>query len=358
MKYWIWLSRLKGVGPIIQKRLLERFCNPESVFNADRYSLLKVEGIGESTAENIVSSKSLDDSMRILDNLNKIDGRVLTLNDDLYPKGAASMIYSPVVLYYKGEIKSNLDGIGIVGSRRCSQYGKRVALEAGQWFGKYGYAVISGMAKGIDGYAHTGCLKASGYTIAFLGTGIDICYPKEHIGLMKRIIENGAVVSEYPPGTTGRPEFFPRRNYHISSWSKKLLVVEASEKSGALITADIAKRQGRDVFAAPSQIYSKTGFGTNMLINNGAKLYTDPKCIVGSDEKKYSEQLIKKIETEEKKDITEIERKILDIIGDSKLAVNEISKLVEINQVELSQHLAELELKGSLNCISGRYECA
>lgn len=355
MKYWVWLSQLKGLGSVLQKRMIEYFKSPEGVYNSDMDELLKVEGIGKKLAESIYSSKSLEDAIRILDDLDKLNAHVLTILDDKYPQYAANEPYAPLVVYYKGNIRDEINGIGVVGSRRCSQYGKRAALEAGGYLGDKGYGVISGMAKGIDGYAHTGCIKAKGYTIAFLGTAIDRCYPGEHSELMDRIIENGAVVSEYPPGRKGRAEYFPRRNYLISSWSKKLLVVEASERSGALITAGIARKQGKEVFAAPSSIYSRTGVGSNRLISEGAKIYTGPGCIVDKIDGFEAKEGITVDKNMKISDLTQIEIKILDAIGDQRLFIQQISEKAGINQIEISQYLAELELRGVINCLSGRY---
>ncbi|SHJ86184.1 DNA processing protein [Dethiosulfatibacter aminovorans DSM 17477] len=358
MKYWIWLSRLKGTGPVLQKRLLKRFGSPEGVYEAAVDELIEVEGVGRGIADNIVASRSFEDSLRIIDSLDKLGGKILTIGDELYPMLGAGVEGAPVVFYYRGQIRKDLKGIGIVGSRRCSQYGKRVALEAGSILGQKGYAVISGMAKGIDGYAHIGCLKAGGYTIAFLGTGLDICYPREHGDLMEKIVENGAVISEYPPGTPGRAEYFPKRNYHISSWSKRLLVVEASERSGALITARNARDQGREVFAVPSNIYSATGRGTNRLIDEGARVYTGPGCLVDkcgqTDAGLLTEEKSTK-RTVERDDLDELERKVMNAIGDKRFRIQEISEMLEIGQVELSGCLAEMELKGVLGCVSGVY---
>jgi DNA processing protein len=358
MKYWIWLSRLKGTGPVLQKRLLKHFASPKGVYEADMGELIEVDGVGKGIAENIVSSRSFEDSLRIMDSLDRIGGRILTIEDDCYPRSAAQVDGAPVVLYYRGEIRKGLKGIGIVGSRRCSQYGKRVALEVGRFLGENGYAVISGMAKGIDGYAHIGCINAGGYTIAFLGTGLDVCYPREHGDLMEKIVEKGAVVSEYPPCTPGRAEYFPRRNYHISSWSERLLVVEASERSGALITARHAREQGREVFAVPSGIYSATGRGTNKLISEGASIYTGTGSIVDKYQQEDSELVTKKkviMQDMICDNLDEMEKKIIDSIGDKRLQIQEISDRLKIGQVELSQCLTEMELEGLVGCVSGRY---
>jgi DNA processing protein len=142
--------------------------------------------------------------------------------------------------------------------------------------------VVSGLAKGIDSYAHTACLKEGGYTLAFIANGPDICYPTEHHSLVDEIIENGAVLSPYPPGTRPRQEYFPLRNRLLSAWVDQLLVVEAGERSGALITAGYAMEQKRKVFAVPNSIYSPEGAGTNRLLLNGAEVYLEPKQLVNS----------------------------------------------------------------------------
>jgi DNA processing protein len=151
MEYWVWLSQLSGLGPVLQKRLIEYFDSPEQVYNADLDEIRKVEGIGNVLAETIYSSKSLENAMIILDDLNKSNTHIIRIGDGKYPAYAADEAYSPLVLYYRGNIRDEINGIGVVGSRRCSQYGKRAAFEAGEYIGRQGHGLISGMAKGIDG---------------------------------------------------------------------------------------------------------------------------------------------------------------------------------------------------------------
>ncbi|WP_461207864.1 DNA-processing protein DprA [Clostridium sp. DL1XJH146] len=272
--FWIWLSKIKGVGPILSRNLLKVFQKPSNIYSAEKDELLRVQGIGKETARRIYEGKDLAYSESILENCVKKNIKILTIEDTFYPKEVKEISESPIVLYYRGNLIAKSIGIGIVGSRRCTSYGKRVAVETAQFLAQNNIPVISGMAKGIDSYSHTACLKENGYTIAVLGNGVDICYPKEHIDLMEKIIDNGAVISEYSPGTKPDALRFPKRNRIISAFSKRLLVVEASEKSGALITASYSKKYKREIYAVPNNIYSIQSKGTNELIYNGAMTRT------------------------------------------------------------------------------------
>ncbi|MCC5909729.1 MAG: DNA-processing protein DprA, partial [Clostridiaceae bacterium] len=283
MEYWIWLSQLKGIGSITQKKLLEHFFSPEAIYDATKQQLMEVDGIGPALTE-VIKSSSLEKAEGILEKVNKGNIKILTYEDSFYPMKAKLYPEAPILLYYRGNLRQNSVGVGIVGARRCSAYGKEVTREAATFLAKNNIPVISGMAKGIDGYAHIACLKADGYTLAFLGSGVDICYPKEHDELMGRILEKGAILSEYPPGTKPKPEYFPKRNALISAWSEKLLVVEAGEKSGALITATLSEALHREVWAVPNTIYSQMGKGTNNLIASGAKIYLKPEQLMVGEE--------------------------------------------------------------------------
>ena len=279
----------------------------------------------------------------------------------------------PILLYYKGNIIDK-PGIAIVGSRRCSSYGKRVAVEAAEFLAANDIGVISGMAKGIDSYAHTACINAKGYTIAFLGNGLDICYPKEHDKLMESIIENGAVISEYAPGVKAKPEHFPRRNFLISNWSERVLVVEASKNSGALITASIAKGQGKKVIAVPSDIYSITGEGTNQLIYNGAEIYLNPMQLLSDNDgilhnirhnhvsqdvpptiinNNKDNENRKNFELNNKENFTEFEFILLSHLSNGDKTIDEISKLMNKKPFELIECISMLEIENILKILAG-----
>jgi len=278
--YWLWLSALKGVGPVTQRNLVKEFGSPQTVYTATQVQLRASNGIRSQVVDTILYSRSMEHAKQAEELLLRQDIKLLTFVDPLYPSGVNNFPNQPAVLYYKGTLRPPQTSVGIVGSRRCTAYGKQVTAEAAAFLAQQGITVVSGLAKGIDSYAHTACLKAGGYTLAFIANGPDICYPPEHRSLMDEIIENGAVLSPYPPGTRPRQEYFPLRNRLLSAWVDQLLVVEAGERSGALITANYALEQKRRVFAVPNSIYSPESYGTNRLLQNGAELYLEPKQLV------------------------------------------------------------------------------
>ena len=364
MQYWVWLGLLKGVGPVTQKRLLDYFEDAESVYKASKSELMEVTGIGDSLSE-IIKSTSLEEAKRTLEKASKLNIKILTYNDCLYNVKAKLSPHSPVVLYYRGNLLPDGIGVSIVGARRCTDYGKEVVKEAAEYLANEKIPVISGMAKGIDGYAHTACLKAGGYTLAFFGNGVDICYPKEHSELMENIIGNGAVLSQFPPGTKARPEYFPRRNALMSAWSEKLLVVEAGENSGALITAQYTKELGRKVLAVPNQIYSQTGKGTNLLILKGAQIYLYPEQLLSDNKEEFP--MVDRNAVSDKgktsreygntetfnRQLSEKEKKIIESISIDPKTIEELSLSTEINQVELLELLSILELEGIIKTSAG-----
>ncbi|HZK54283.1 MAG TPA: DNA-processing protein DprA [Desulfosporosinus sp.] len=278
--YWLWLAALKGVGPVTLRYLVMRLGSPEAVYTATQAELEGTEGLRRQVVEAILESRSLDQAKRTEELMLRQEIKLLTFVDPLYPTSVNSFANQPAVLYYKGTLRPAQARVGIVGSRRCTTYGKQVAAEAATFLADQGITVVSGLAKGIDSYAHTACLKAGGYTLAFIANGPDICYPAEHRLLMDQIIENGAVLSPYPPGTRPRQEYFPLRNRLLSAWVEQLLVVEAGARSGALITANYALEQHRRVLAVPNSIYSPESYGTNRLLQSGAELYLEPKQLV------------------------------------------------------------------------------
>lgn len=247
MEYWIWLSSVPYIGPITANRLLRLFGNPKVIYGADEKEFCKVEGITKRQISSILKNKSLESVYKIMTDCKKYNISILTQNDLYYPERAKKPENSPIVLYYKGRIRTMANTVGIVGARRCTQEAKALVVKLTEKYVSDNTVIISGMAKGIDSYAHTACLQAGGYTVAILGNGLDICYPSEHAKLMEHIVEKGLLISEYPPGTQPAKYTFPRRNRLISAWSDKLIVVAPGRGSGAFITAEYAKKYGKDV---------------------------------------------------------------------------------------------------------------
>ncbi len=287
-KYWIWFSLIKNLGNRRKFKLLEIYKNPEKIYNLEKEKLLEIHGIGEETANNIINSKNeklLDYHIEYMQK-NNID--IINIDSKNYPQLLKQIYDPPISLYIKGnkEILNN-ENIGIIGCRECTEYGKNSAQYFAYNLSKQNINIVSGLAKGIDSYAHIGNLlaikeyKNCGKTIAVVGNGLDTIYPKENIELAKQIIRSGGVIiSEYPCGTKPDKMNFPARNRIISGISLGIIVVEAKEKSGTLITVDFALEQGRDVYVVPGNINSINSVGTNDLIKQGAKIITNYNDII------------------------------------------------------------------------------
>ncbi len=255
LKYMV-LAQMKGLGPVSQKALLDIYGNVETCFEAGYDDLFKVDGarwIGRRRIESFINQRNdktlweqADEIIRLSESLGI---NVITYEDIDFPERFRVIKDVPIVLYAKGNLKINsyIHSVGIVGARRCTAEGKKEAIETANMAVTANAAVISGMAKGIDSYAHTAAIKANGYTIAVLGNGPDICYPKEHGRLYEEIAEHGCVLSEYPPGTPPREYYFPKRNRLIAGLSDELYVIDAGRNSGALSTADFSRKYGRGV---------------------------------------------------------------------------------------------------------------
>lgn len=272
---WVELNMTPGIGPRAAAKLLERFGSAEAVFSATRTELEQLR-LAPEAVDTIISRKLRFTAEAEIAAVRKLGGDVLLLDDGVYPSSLREIYDPPIVLYVKGAWSECLDQpcIGVVGSRRCSTYGQNSALMLARDLAQRGLTVVSGFARGIDAAAHRGALEAGGRTVAVLGTGIDELYPRDHKKLAEEILAaGGALVSQFPLGTPPVSENFPYRNRIISGLSLGVVVVEAAENSGSLITARLAMEQNREVFAVPGNITSRNSFGTNYLIKGaGAKL--------------------------------------------------------------------------------------
>ena len=303
-KYWIWFSLIKNLGARRKLKLLEIYKNPEKIYNLKKNELLKIEGIGEKIAKNILDENIKKEINKHIAYMEKNDIDIISITEEKYPEILKEIYDPPISLYIKGNTEIlNSNSIAIVGCRDTTEYGKKAAKYFSYNLSKKGVNIVSGLARGIDSYAHIGnvCaqdekrkeedkLKISiqqdniqyGKTIAVVGNGLDIVYPKENKYLFDKIIETGgAIISEYPLGTKPDKMNFPARNRIVSGISKGIIVIEAKEKSGTLITVDFALEQGRDVYVVPGNINSINSVGTNDLIKQGARLVTHYKDIEG-----------------------------------------------------------------------------
>ncbi|MFH0840343.1 MAG: DNA-processing protein DprA [Candidatus Omnitrophota bacterium] len=282
---YILLNMVENLGFKKLEGLLKFYGEPGAVLKASRRELAKIPNIGETIADKIASLKKeeLDKELRLME---KRSVYAISVFDPKYPALLKSSYSPPIVLYIKGEIKpEDADSVAIVGARMPSHYGISSSEKLSEALASRGITIVSGMARGIDTAAHKGALK-SGRTIAVLGSGLNNIYPPENKNLADEISAHGAVISEFPMDTPPLKLNFPRRNRIISGLSLGVVVVEAAESSGALITANFALEDNRDVFAMPGRVDSKTSAGTNKLIKEGAKLIEGPDDIIEEIENK------------------------------------------------------------------------
>ncbi|MCS6829440.1 MAG: DNA-processing protein DprA [Armatimonadota bacterium] len=259
--------------------LLQHFENPEDIFRASRQDLLRVDGMNEATAARILNASDLTSHQR--QRWQNASARLLTWLDDGYPPALREIEDFPPLLFVRGSLQErDRFAVAIVGTRRPTQYGRTTAERLARELSRYGLTIVSGGARGIDTAAHTGALRAGGRTIAVLGSGIDVAYPAESAALFNRIATQGAVLSEYAPGTAPDAWRFPARNRLVSALSLGVLVVEAPNDSGALITATHALEQGKPVFAVPGNIDTGHSAGCHRLIKDGATLVDSVEDIV------------------------------------------------------------------------------
>ena len=288
LKYWVWLSELKGLRNQTRLALLRRFGDPESIFYADADELLLTEGVERSQLK-LLKNHDLAPADRILADCQRLDIQLLTFSDAAYPGRLKNIYDPPALLYCKGRLPllDDLLCVAAVGTRDCTPYGVACAEKLGFGLASGGAAVVSGLAKGIDAAAIRGALRAGGVTVGVVGNGLDVYYPHESRYLYEDVASAGVLLSEYPPGTEPASGHFPVRNRIISGLSLAALVVEAPEKSGALITAATALEQGRDVFAVPGPIDAPASVGCNCLIRDGAGLVSDASDILREYEGRF-----------------------------------------------------------------------
>ena len=282
IKYWLWLSRIEKLTYVQKGKLLDICKSPQNIWNLGKTDLIKIFGEDDIYIDEILNPKYRSNLEKYEDYILKNDIYVISCLDKRYPEKLKNIYDKPIVLYAKGNLEIlNKKSIAMVGCRDCSKYGKDVAKKIAYELAKQGICIISGLAKGIDKYSHIGALQANGSTIAVLGNGLDCVYPDENRDLYKSIIENnGLIITEYIIGTRPDKMNFPARNRIISGLSDGIVVVEAKERSGSLITADFGLEHGKDIFAVPGNINSYNSVGTNDLIKQGAIVVTSYKDIL------------------------------------------------------------------------------
>ncbi|MFC1867221.1 DNA-processing protein DprA [Thermodesulfobacteriota bacterium] len=347
---------IPGLGNIACKNLLDRFGDPEKVFQANISELTDVAGIRKDVALNIAGKKYKGDPQRELRKAKSQGVRVITYSDPAYPRALKEIYDPPMLLYLKGkDIPYTTTFIAVVGSRNATHYGLKAAEKIGQGLARRGLGVVSGMARGIDSASHWGCLRGLGFTIAVLGTGIDIIYPGSNKNLFQQITKKGTVISEFSMGTPPAPNNFPIRNRIISGLSRGVVVVEATKNSGSLITASLALEHGREVFAVPGSIESFKSTGCHFLIKQGARLIENSDDIL--EELGLNYPYKPKTDTFKQASMPpmdESERTIYDIIGDYPMHIDQIARHGKLEPGEVSSTLMRMELKGMIRQLPGK----
>lgn len=341
--YWLWLNGLHGIGSVLAKRLITIFNNPENIYKAELLDLKSVDGIGTNIANSIFNNKSTEKAEKILESCCKSNIKILTINDKLYDN-RFKFKESPIIFYYKGNIKQDEKSTAVIGTRNCTEYGKQAARDITKELIEEGNTIVSGLSKGIEAVAHIVALKNNGRAIAFLPCGIDYIYPKEHKKLIEAIPENGVLISQYPPGDRINRTYFLEKNKRMAEWADNIILIEATERSGTLATVEYANKISKIVYAIPHNIYSKEGQGNNKLIyNKKAELFL-PELKSPKQNKLVNEATA----------LNETQLKILSIIESKDICVEELKEILKINEDTLLNELFTLEITEKLKINSGR----
>jgi len=292
LKYWLWLTELRGLKNQTRLALLRHFGTPEDIFFADEGEILLTEGMTREQAK-ILGNHDLRAAERILADCQRLGQRILTMQDAEYPGRLKNIYDPPCLLYVKGRLPlfDEEAAVAVVGTRKCTPYGIACAEKLSYGLASGGAVVVSGLAKGIDTAALRGALRAGGMAVGVVGNGLDVCYPRENRYLYEDVASAGVLLSEYPPGTEPAASHFPVRNRILSGLSLATLVVEAPERSGALITAETALEQGRDVFVVPGPIDAVNSVGCNRLLQQGAGVAIDAWDILREYQGRFPDKL-------------------------------------------------------------------
>ena len=350
-RYWVGFQHVKRIGPIRLERLIARFGSAEAAWTASQSELRTV--LDGATIENLIAVRKTFSPEREVERVAGLGIEIVTLASTTYPKLLREIPSPPAVLYVNGSLSEHdLKAVGVVGTRRCSAYGRQIALTMAEELARAGVTIVSGLALGIDGQAHRGALAGSGRTIAVLGSGVDIIYPSSHRALAEQITENGAVISDYPPGTKPDAMNFPPRNRLIAGLSKGVVVVEAPNRSGALITVDFAADYGREVFCVPGNVQSEFSAGCHRVLRDGARLVTSAADVLmdlgmappqpgGAVQQSFP--------------MTEEERHIFNYIRWEPQHIDELAAAASLTAAQCGALLTLLELKGAVRDAGGQH---
>ncbi len=355
-EYHYWLANIPGFGAVRIGQLLQIFPDVKELYHADRSSLKHLTGLKEEELDRLIGSREEYRIRKACQKLQEKGIRFITMDDTEYPRRLKELYGAPYALYVKGALPSDrMKTLAIIGARDCSAYGMEITKYLSKAIAQAGIGIISGLARGIDAYAHMGALQAGGVSFGVLGCGIDICYPRENLQLYMELQKEGGVLSEYAPGMKPLAYHFPMRNRIISGLSDGILVIEARKKSGTLITVDMGLEQGKNIYALPGRITDQLSVGCNNLIKMGAKPVTSPEDIL-EDFQIYitsegeGEDVRPGLSSEELRIYRELNqepRHLEDILGVTKLPIHQLTEL-----------LLSMEMRGIIRQVMRNYYVA
>ena len=349
-RYWVGFNLVKGIGAVRLRALREHFGDLSLAWQAP-VDALQAAGLSQKIAERVIQARASVDLDGFMEQIAAQGIQVLTWEDEAYPACLKEIDQPPPILYLRGELTiEDSWAVAVVGTRRVTAYGRQVTEELASYLAQNGVTVVSGLARGVDAIAHQAALKAGGRTLAVMGNGVDRIYPPEHRALAEQILASGALLSDYAPGTPPEGANFPPRNRLISGLSLAVVVVEAGETSGALITAQFAVDQGREVFAVPGNILAPQSKGTNRLIQQGAHPLLSARDVLEAlNLTRVSEQrLVRRALPAD-----EVETQVLNVLAREPLHVDEIRNQTGLPIERVSATLVMMELKGMVRQVGG-----
>ncbi len=349
------LLQTPGIGSARIRALVSHFRTAQSAMSASLPELCQVPGIDRTLAENILHEDSADFAHRQLEMLARTPAQVLTFWDRLYPALLKKIPDPPILLFSRGKLQAgDQNALAIVGTRGPTQYGKMATERLAMELSAHGFAIVSGLARGVDTIAHRTALKHGGRTIAILGSGLDVFYPPENEKLFHEICESGAILTEYPFGAKPDAVNFPRRNRIISGMALGVLVIEAGLESGAMITAHLALDQNREVFAVPGSIFNPKSAGPHQLIQEGAKLVHCIDDIVVELHAQLNLFEASELEAKAPIELDEPSRKVFDALSSEARHIDELTRQLQMNLTQLMAILLDLEFKDLIKQLPGK----
>jgi len=359
---WLALTMTPGIAARLSARLLREFGSPEGVFRASLTGL-EACNLTAPAAQAIFKKQTFWRAEKEVDAIRRIGCRVVNWTEPEYPQSLLQIYDPPVLLYVRGDVSIlNAPSLGIVGTRRPTIYGSQMAELMGRELAKRGLVIVSGLARGVDAICHKGATDVGGRAIGVLGTGVDVCYPRENRKLFEKVLERGAILSELPTGSHPAPENFPVRNRIIAGMPLGVVIVEGKQYSGSLITARLAMEFGREVFGVPGNVTQEVSFAPNQLIKQGAKLVTGVEDVIEELPTPVRAALVQAeaVESEQRNllvanDLSPIQKKIYELLStEESRHIDEIIEMIELNSSEVLATLFELEMKGIIRQLPGK----